>query len=94
MPRKQPMPTQVDALAIFKREVKNLARKYPAVINVVNLFISELETGSHPGVRVRSLRKVVYKERLPNPSAGRGKSGGFRILADSASCIMSHRKTR
>ena len=74
------MPTQVDALAIFKREVKNLARKYPAVIDVVNRFISVLETGSHPGARVKSLGKVVYKERLANPSASRGKSGGFRIL--------------
>ena len=41
---------------------------------------------------------AVYKTRLPNKAAGRGKSGGFRViyyvqLADSVTLLTIYTKT-
>ena len=35
--------------------------------------------GERPGKLYRRVGATVFREKLPNPSARRGKSGGFRI---------------
>jgi PPOX class probable F420-dependent enzyme len=46
----------------------------------VKKLANQLQAGEHPGDKVPGVGYDVYKVRLPNPSAGRGKSGGFRVI--------------
>lgn len=74
------MRTRVDIAPAFKRALKRLARKYRAVLDEVDLLITALETGERPGDKIPQVGYDVYKMRLQNPSAGRGKSGDFRAI--------------
>ena len=74
------MPTRVDTLPIFDRDARRLRRKYPSLTDTLANLADELKRGQRPGTRVLRVAAAVHKVRLPNPSAGRGKSGGFRIL--------------
>ena len=74
------MPTQVDSTPGFRKDVDQLARKYPAVHDTVEEFIARLENDERPGSAIVGVGHDVYKARLPNRSARRGKSGGFRVI--------------
>ena len=54
----------------------------------VDVLISELEMDNRPGVRLRRVGRHVYKVRLPNRSARRGKSGGFRVIYQERDGIL------
>ncbi len=74
------MPTHVINSSIFDNDAKRLQRKYPSVADEIDTLTSQLEHDLHPGVRLRRVGSHVYKVRLPNRSARRGKSGGFRVI--------------
>ncbi len=63
----------------FEKEVRKLRRRFPAVSAQVRVLASQLRDRELPGDRVPEVSLQVYKVRLPNPSARRGKSGGFRV---------------
>ena len=76
------MPTRVRTTEDFDKQVARLARKFPALLDEVAEFIARLRRDDLvqlPGRRIRRTGFTVYKERLPNRSARRGKRGGFRI---------------
>lgn len=73
------MLTQVKTTPGFDKELERLARKYPAVLDEVEKFIAQLER-HRPGDKIRGVGYEVYKVRLANPSARRGKRGGFRVV--------------
>ncbi len=76
------MPTRVRTTEDFGKQVARLARKFPTVLDAVAAFISRLQNDDLtqlPGRRIRRIGYTVYKERLPNRSARRGKRGGFRV---------------
>ena len=57
-----------------------------------------MESDDRPGDIIRGTGYTVYKERLRNQSAGRGKSGGFRViyyvqLADTVVLLTIYSKT-
>ena len=74
------MPTLVDIYDIFRKRLKQLKRKYPAVTDEVRDLVLQLQNDKRPGVKVPGTGYEVYKVRLRNPSARRGKSGGFRVI--------------
>ena len=74
------MPATVKLLPKFRRRLKRLKRKYPAVTQEVSKLVSELENDQRPGDKLAGAGYALYKARLPNPSAQRGKSGGFRVV--------------
>ena len=87
------MPTTVSISGPFQKELDRLARKYPKVIEVTASLIETLKSDAIPNVGYE-----VYKVRLPNPSAGRGKSGGFRVIyyvqvVDSVILLIIYSKT-
>lgn len=43
-------------------------------------LVSRLESDERPGQLVPGVGYTVYKVRLPNRAARRGKSGGFRVI--------------
>ena len=92
------MPTVVKIPPTFRKYVKNLQRKYPAVTSEVRKLVLQLESGLRPGRKISGAGHDVYKARLRNPSAGRGKSGGFRLiyylkLADIVYLLAIYSKT-
>jgi mRNA-degrading endonuclease RelE of RelBE toxin-antitoxin system len=92
------MPTTVSIPDPFQKELKRLSRKYPQVLDAVETLISTLESDQRPGDKIPHVGYDVYKVRLRNPSAGRGKSGGFRViyfvqLADSVVLLTIYSKT-
>ncbi|MDE2855188.1 MAG: type II toxin-antitoxin system RelE/ParE family toxin [Chloroflexota bacterium] len=74
------MPATVRLLPKFRRRLKRLRRKYPAVTLEVDKLITALEIDHRPGDKLSGYGYDLYKVRLPNPSARRGKSGGFRVV--------------
>ena len=74
------MPTNVDIGDTFNRQLRRLARKYPSIADTVDQLIIQLESDGRPGARLAGFGYQVFKVRLPNRSAQRGKSGGFRVI--------------
>src|SRR5262249_33940260 len=64
--------------APFQKQLDRLARKFPQVIEVVASLVDALQADQRPGDKIPGIGYDVYKLRLRNPSARRGKSGGFR----------------
>ena len=75
------MSTQVETTPTVDKEIERLARKYPAVVDEVQGLMAQLER-HRPGDRIQGIGSDVYayKARLANPSARRGKRGGFRVV--------------
>ena len=74
------MPTEVSISNPFRKDLDHLARKYPKVLDTIESLITDLENDMRPGDKIPRVGYDVYKVRLPNPSAGRGKRGGFRAI--------------
>jgi len=74
------MPTKIELPRLFLRELRNLAKKYPAVLKQFERLSDQLKNDERPGDKIPGVGYDVYKVRLPNPSAQRGKSGGFRVI--------------
>ena len=92
------MPSQVQVTSKFEKDVKRLKRKYPAVKGEISKLITQLEDDERPGDKISGVGHDVYKVRLANPSAKRGKSGGFRAiyylqLVDSVMLLTIYSKT-
>lgn len=64
----------------FKRNVRQLARKYRRIKTDLQPLMTELEAGSTPGDRIPGIAVEVYKVRIRNSDSARGKSGGYRLL--------------
>ena len=74
------MPTLVRTLPIFEKRLDRFERKYPKALDEVLGLIEQLEQDQRPGDKMSGLGFDVYKTRLRNPAARRGKSGGFRVI--------------
>ncbi len=64
----------------FKRQLKRLSRKYRHIRSDIQPFIEQLEAGETPGDQIQGTGYAVYKVRLANTDAQRGKSGGYRAI--------------
>ena len=64
----------------FKRQLKRLSRKYRRVRSDLQPFIEQLEAGQTPGDQIQGTGHTVYKVRIANTDAQRGKSGGYRVI--------------
>jgi len=72
---------QVIATQAFSQALKALRKRYRRITDDLRPLIEDLETGNLPGDRLEGLDSyIVYKVRLPNRDAGRGKSGGYRVI--------------
>jgi len=66
----------------FKRNVRQLAKKYRRIKSDVQPVIERLENGETPGDRVPRVAqdRVVFKVRIRSSDRQRGKSGGYRMI--------------
>jgi mRNA-degrading endonuclease RelE of RelBE toxin-antitoxin system len=64
----------------FEKETKKLNKKYRLIREDIKSVIQQLESGDLPGERIGGVKYAVYKVRVNNSNAQRGKSGGYRII--------------
>lgn len=74
---------QVLDVPAFENDLIKIARKYPSVIDEIDNLFEQFEKGNLEGNRVPGLKlkgNRVFKTRMANPDANKGKSGGFRVI--------------
>lgn len=71
---------QIDYSAEVKKNLSQLARRYRRIRQDVEPVIDMLIAGQAPGDQVPGVGYPTYKVRIKNRDAGRGKSGGYRLL--------------
>lgn len=74
---------RVIQVAGFEKDLIKIARKYPTSIELVEDLFGKFEEGKIEGNKIRGLKlkgDKVFKTRLENPDANKGKSGGFRVI--------------
>lgn len=64
----------------FRRNIRRLARRYRNIQGDVQPLIEQLAKGETPGDQISGIGHTVYKVRVKNSSAQRGKSGGYRVV--------------
>ncbi len=69
----------VIALPKFRKELKQLAKKYASLKNEIAILFDNLEKDPIQG---NPIGQNCYKIRLAIASKGRGKSGGARIITN------------
>lgn len=64
----------------FKRNLRQLAKKYRHIRQDIQPLLDTLLAGSYPGDQIPDIGVPVYKVRAHNTDAHRGKRGGYRII--------------
>ena len=64
----------------FKRNLRQLARKYRRIKTDIQPLLTDLEAGKMLGDQIPGLDEVIYKARARNSDSAKGKSGGYRII--------------
>src|SRR4051812_47173090 len=80
MPNDPAIPVQITFTPEFKRNLRQLAKKYRHIKSDLQPVIDQLVSGSKPGDQVPGVRYEVFKVRAKNSDASRGKSGGYRLI--------------
>ena len=78
-----------DYLPEFERRAKDLAKKYKSFKSDYSTFLDELEANPFGG---EPLGHHTYKNRMTIVSKGKGKSGGARVITNTADVILKERK--
>jgi len=72
---------KVEVSPYFQREALRLEKKYRRIFADIMLLAKQLIGGETPGDRVQEVTPfVVYKARVKNSDARKGKSGGYRVI--------------
>lgn len=64
----------------FKRQLRQLAKRYRHIHSDLQPVLDELQAGDTPGDQVPGTGYALYKVRIPNRDARRGRSGGYRVI--------------
>ena len=71
---------RVVATPHINRNFKRLRKKYRQIEKDLRPLVDQLSQGETPGDQVQGAKFTVYKVRVPNSDAQRGKSGGYRVI--------------
>lgn len=64
----------------FKRNVRQLAKKYRRIKSDLESLFTELGEGQTPGDQISGVQYEAYKVRVKNSDNNKGKSGGYRVI--------------
>jgi mRNA-degrading endonuclease RelE of RelBE toxin-antitoxin system len=69
----------------FLAAVKRLRKRYRHIEDDLRPLLEQVRKGEAPGDQIQGavfagVSYKIYKERLPNRDAQRGKSGGYRVI--------------
>ncbi|NJO74301.1 MAG: type II toxin-antitoxin system RelE/ParE family toxin [Leptolyngbyaceae cyanobacterium RM1_406_9] len=73
-------PIQVLATARFENDLRLLKKRYRNILTDVQPVVKQLQMGDLPGDQVAGVGYPIFKVRIRNRDAQRGKSGGYRLL--------------
>jgi mRNA-degrading endonuclease RelE of RelBE toxin-antitoxin system len=71
---------QVEFTPEFKRNIRQLAKKYRHLQADVQPVINELEVGQTPGTQIPRTGYTVFKVRIKNSDLQKGKRSGYRMI--------------
>lgn len=80
MPDKTAQPVQVEFTPEFKRNIRQLAKKYRHLQADVQPVIAQLEAGQTPGTQIPRTGYTVFKVRIKNSDIQKGKRSGYRMI--------------
>lgn len=64
----------------FKRDLKELAKRYPSIRQDIEPLINQLQQGEILGDLVKGIKYRVFKVRVKNSNIQKGKSAGYRVI--------------
>lgn len=73
-------PIQVEFTQEFKAQLRRLKKRYRSIQKDLAPLLESLLAGETPGDQVPNTGYKVFKVRLSNRDAQRGKSGGYRVI--------------
>ena len=71
---------QIQASAAFQKTLRILTKRYRSLRHEVATLIEQLQLGELPGDQISNIGYELYKVRIRNRDAQKGKSGGFRAI--------------
>jgi mRNA-degrading endonuclease RelE of RelBE toxin-antitoxin system len=80
MPDETARVVQVEFTPEFKRNIRQLAKKYRHLQADVQPVIAQLESGQTPGTQIPRTGYTVFKVRIQNSDIQRGKRSGYRMI--------------
>jgi mRNA-degrading endonuclease RelE of RelBE toxin-antitoxin system len=80
MPNEPAKPLQIAYTPEFKRNLRQLAKKYRHIRGDIQPTVDQLVAGGKPGDQITGVQQEVFKVRIGNSDARRGKSGGYRMI--------------
>lgn len=76
----EPSSLQIALTPRFKKDLRELAKRYRSIRSDIQPLIEQLQAGEIPGDRIAGVKYQVFKVRLKNSSIQKGKSGGYRVI--------------
>jgi mRNA-degrading endonuclease RelE of RelBE toxin-antitoxin system len=76
----EPSPIQIALTLRFKRDLRELAKRYRSIRSDLQPLIEQLQAGEIPGDRIAGVKYQVFKVRLKNSNIQKGKSAGYRVI--------------
>lgn len=77
---KEPSPVQIALTPRFKRDLRELAKRYRSIRSDIQLLTEQLQAGEVPGEIIAGVKYRIFKVRLQNSNIQKGKSGGYRVI--------------
>lgn len=71
---------EIDYTREFKRNLRQLSRRYRRIRSDVEPVIDELKAGNTLGDQISGIGYTVFKVRVKNSDNNKGKSGGYRVI--------------
>ena len=70
----------VEFTPAFKRNLRRLSKKYRSVRSDIEPVVEQLIAYETPGDQVPGTGYAIYKVRVQNSDARKGKRGGYRVI--------------
>ncbi|MFZ4662364.1 MAG: type II toxin-antitoxin system RelE/ParE family toxin [Caldilineaceae bacterium] len=64
----------------FKRNIRQLAKKYRHIREDIQLLLDQLLISETPGDQVQQAGYTVFKVRVNNSDSNKGKRSGYRVI--------------
>jgi mRNA-degrading endonuclease RelE of RelBE toxin-antitoxin system len=71
---------KIDYADEFKRNLRQLIKKYPHIKQDIEPIIKTLQKGELLGDKIQDCGYVVYKVRVKNSDIKKGKNFGYRVI--------------
>ena len=71
---------QVYFTSEFKRNIRQLAKKYRRIRADLQGLIEQFQTGETPGEQIQQVGYTVFKVRVNNSDINKGKRAGYRVI--------------